>query len=82
MNNKMFFFVEKKPGTFVRNKAFWMKSSWNCMEEYKHVNNFCFNVRDSLDGIFQQTMGSKRSQNMSNKEKTAMRLLQRNKTLI
>ena len=48
---KCFFFVEKKPGTCVRNKAFGMKSSWNCLEEYKHVNNFCFNVRDRLDGI-------------------------------
>ena len=73
--------MEKKPGTFVRNKTFRMKSSWNCMEEYKHVNNFCFNVRDRLEVIFQQTMGSKRLQNLSNKEKTAIKLLQCNKNI-
>ena len=53
LNNKMFFFVEKTPGTFVREKSFRIKSSWNCMEEYKNVNTFCFNVRDRLDNVFQ-----------------------------
>ena len=47
MNNKMFFFVEKSPGTFVRDKTFRIKSSWNCMEEYNDVNKFCFNVRSA-----------------------------------
>ena len=44
MNNKMFFFVENSPGTFIRDKTFRMKSSWSCMEEYNDVNKFCFNV--------------------------------------
>ena len=47
------------------------------MEENKHVSNYCFNGHE----IFQQTMEMKRSQNMSNKEKTAMRLLQHNKNI-
>ena len=77
MNNKMLFFVETTPGTFVQNKSFRIKSSWNCMEEYKNVNTFCFNVRDRLDDVFQKTFGMKRSQNLSNQEKTALRILQK-----
>ena len=48
------------------------------MEEYRNVNKFCFDVRDRLDGVFQESMGIQRSQNMSNKEKTTLRILQRN----
>ena len=76
MNTKMFFFVEKTPGTFVRDKTFWSKSSWKCAEECQNVNNFCSNVRDRLDELFQSTMmGMKKSQNTSNKEKTVLRIL-------
>ena len=81
MNNKMFFFVEKTPGTFVRDKSFWLKSSWNCAEEYYNVNRFCYGIRDRLNVLFQSTMGMKRSQNMSNKEKTALRKLRLNKNV-
>ena len=80
MNNKMFFFVENTPGTFIRNKTFRMKNSWSCMQEYYNVNKFCFDVRDRLDEV-QRTMGMKRAQNMSNQEKTALRILHRNKNV-
>ena len=49
------------------------------MEEYKNINIFCFNVQDRLNKVFQKTMGMNRSQNISNKEKMALRILQRNK---
>ena len=77
----MFFFVENTPGTFIRNKTFRMKNSWSCMQEYYNVNKFCFDVRDRLDEVFQRTMGMKRAQNMSNQEKTALRILHRNKNV-
>ena len=51
------------------------------MEEYNDVNKFCFNVRDRLDTVFQKILGTKRSQNMSNKEKTALKVLQQNKNV-
>ena len=51
------------------------------MEEYKNANKFCSDVQDRLDEVFQKTMGMTRSQNMSNKEKTALRILQRNKNV-
>ena len=81
MNNKMFFFVENTPGTFIRNKTFRMKNSWSCMQEYYSVDKFCFDVRVRLDEVFQRTMGMKRAQNMSNQEKTALRILHRNKNV-
>ena len=61
MNNKMFFFVENSPGTFIRDKTFRTKSSWSCMEEYNGINKLCFNLRDRLDEVFQHAMGMKKS---------------------
>ena len=51
------------------------------MQEYNSVNKFCFDVRDRLDEVFQRTMAMKRAQNMSNQEKTALRILHRNKNV-
>ena len=51
------------------------------MQEYYSVDKFCFDVRDRLDEVFQRTMGMKRAQNMSNQEKTALRILHRNKNI-
>ena len=47
------------------------------MEEYRNVNNFCNDVRDRLDAVFQNKMGMPRAQNMSNQEKTALKFLQK-----
>ena len=73
--------MENAPGTFVRDKTLRMKSLWSCMQEYNSVNKFCFDVRDRLDEVFQRTMGMKRAQNLSNQEKTALRILHRNKNV-
>ena len=51
------------------------------MQEYYSVDKFCFDVRVMLDEVFQCTMGMKRAQNMSNQEKTALRILHRNKNV-
>ena len=81
MNDKMFFFVEQTPGTFIGDKTFWIKNSWSCMEEYRHVNNFCHDVRDRLDAVFQNKMGMQRAQNMSNQEKTVLKFQHENKNV-
>ena len=49
------------------------------MQEYYSIDKFCFDVRVRLDEVLQCTMGMKRAQNMSNQEKTALRILHRNK---
>ena len=38
------------------------------MEKYKNVKDFCYNVWDRLNGVFQKRMGMKQSQNMSSQE--------------
>ena len=59
-----------------------MKNSWSVQEYYSvDVHKFCFDVRDRLDEVFQHTMGMKRAQNMSDQEKTALRILHRNKNV-
>ena len=51
------------------------------MQDYYSIDKFCFDVRVRLDEVFQRTMGMKRAQNMSNQEKTALRILHRNKNI-
>ena len=51
------------------------------MEEYNDSNEFCFDVRDRLDEIFQRTMRMKRAQNLSNQGKQQMRILHRDKNV-
>ena len=84
MNNKMFFFAEASPGVYVRDRKFHVKSTWSCEENYADVNNFCWNVRDNLRTLFESKVGIKRAQNLSNREKTALRLLKlnRNKSVV
>ena len=69
MNNKMFFFIEKTPGVYERDKQFRVKSSWSCGEDFNDVNNFCWKVRENLRSLFENNIGIKRAQNFSNKEK-------------
>ena len=53
MDNKMFFFVENTPGTFVRDKKIRMKRVRGvCTQEYNSVNNFYVGIRDRLDEVF------------------------------
>ena len=51
------------------------------MEECRNVNNFCNDIQDRLDAVFQNKMGMQRAQNMSNQEKTALNFLQENKNV-
>ena len=51
------------------------------MHKYNDVNKFCFDVQNRLDKVFQRTLGMKRAQNMSNQEKTALRILHLNKNV-
>ena len=51
------------------------------MQEYYGIDKFCVDVRVRLNEVFQRTMGMKRAQNMSNQEKTALRILHRNKNV-
>ena len=79
MNNKMFFFVEKKPGTFVKDDSFRIKSNWVAPMEFNDVNTFCWNVREHLRILFESRISFGKSPNLSNKEMATLRKLRREK---
>ena len=79
MNSKVFFSEsETKPGVFERNKKFRLKSNFVPPTEYTAVNNFCWNVRDAINVLFEKDIMEK--QNLSNKEKSSLKTLMKNKT--
>ena len=84
MNNKMFFFVEKSPVTFVKDDSFRIKSSWVAPSEFNDVNTFCWNVREHLQTLFESRFLSGKSPNLSNKEPSALRKLkvEKNKKVV
>ena len=70
MNNIMFFFVEKTPGTCVQHQTSQIKSSWSCLEEYKNVNK-CQRF----------LLQHPRQAQWRNQEKTALKFLKQNRNV-
>ena len=66
MINKMFF-EETKPGVFERNKNFHIKSNRWVDAQYNEIDNFCFNLRDGILNIFENT-NLEVSKNLSDNE--------------
>jgi hypothetical protein len=66
MTNKMFF-EETKPGVFERNKNFHIKSNRWVDAQYNEIDNFCFNLRDGILNIFENT-NLEVSKNLSDNE--------------
>ena len=66
MTNKMFF-EETKPGVFERNKNFHIKSNRWVDAQYNEIDNFCFNLRDGILNIFENT-NLEISKNLSDNE--------------
>ena len=77
MNSKVYFSEsESKPGVFEKNKKFRLKSNF---VPPTAVNNFCQNVRDAINVLFEQDIVEK--QNLSNKEKRSLKTLMKNKNV-
>ena len=71
-NAKVFFSEsESKPGVFEKNKRFRLKNNFVPPTEYAVVNNFCWNVRDAINVLFEKDI--KEKQNLSNKEKRSLK---------
>jgi hypothetical protein len=80
MNAKVFFSEsETKPGVFERNKKFRLKSNFVPPTEYTAVNNFCWNVRDAINVLFEKDIME--IQNLSNTEKSSLKTLMKNKNI-
>ena len=77
MNSKVYFTEsESKPGVFEKNKRFRLKNYFVPPTEHTAVNNFCWNVRDAINILFETDI--KEKQNLSNKEKKSLNLLIKN----
>ena len=76
LNRKVFNFYESKSNVFETNKAFHIKNKSIPLVEYTTVNNFCWNVRDEINVLFEKDLSEK--QNMSFQEKKALNVLIKN----
>ena len=80
MNSRVYFSEsESKPGVFEKNKKFRLKSKFVPPIEYTTVNNFCWNVRDAINVVFETDITEK--QNLSNQEKRALKTLIKNRNV-
>ena len=72
--------METKPGIFEKNSKFRLKTNWVANTKYKAVEAFGWRIRDRINFAIESMTKTKTAQNMSNKEKTALRKLIRAKT--
>ena len=78
MNNKVYF-TETKPGVFERNAKFKLKSNFVANIQYNEIDMFGQRVREKINEVIERVIKQKIGQNISNKEKTALRNLIRTK---
>ena len=83
MNNKVYF-TETRPGFFERNARFTLKTNFVANIQYKEINLFGWRVREKINEVIERMVKQKFGQNMSNKEKSALRNLIRakNKSIV
>ena len=74
MQNKVYF-TETKPGVFEKNSKFKVKSNWEANTINKEVEAFGWRVRDRISEMIESKIHEKVGQNISNKEKTALKNL-------
>ena len=80
MQNKVYF-TETKPGIFEKNPKFKVKTNWEAETISKEVEAFGWRVRDKISEMIESKIHEKVGQNISNKEKTALRNLVRAKNI-
>ena len=78
MHNKVYF-TETKPGIFEKNSKFRLKTNWVANTQYKEVKALGWRIRDRINNAIESMTKTKTAQNMSDKEKTALRNLIRAK---
>ena len=74
MQNKVYF-TETKPGFFEKNSKFKVKTNWEANIVHNEVEAFGWRVRDKISEMIESKIHDKIGQNISNKEKTALRNL-------
>ena len=74
MQNKVYF-TGTKPGFSNKNSKFKVKSNWEANTISKEVEAFGWRVHDRINEMIESKIHDKIGQNISNKEKTALRNL-------
>ena len=74
------FFEETSPGSFVRNPKFRLKNNFWVPEQYKEIDVFGWKICERINSVIESMKKEKSSQNLFNKEKTALRNLIKKKT--
>ena len=80
MNNKVYF-TETKSGVFEKNPKFKLKSNLIANTQYREIETFGWNVCDRISDAIESMIKLEIQQNMSNKQKTALRKLIRGKNI-
>ena len=60
MNRKVYRFCESKPGVLEKNNKFYLKNNSVPPLENKMVNTFCWNVRDTINTLFEKDLTEKK----------------------
>ena len=66
MSNKVYF-AETSPGTFVRNKNFYIKNNCWANEQYSEIDNFCYKICDGIANLIER-QNEMLKENLSTKE--------------
>ena len=74
MQNKVYF-TEVKPGVYKRESKFKLKTDFVAYKQYKEIDAFGWKIRERINSLIEDMKNEKSSQNLSNKEKNALRNL-------
>ena len=78
MQNKVYF-TEVKPGVYKRDSKFKLKTDFVAHTQFKEIDAFGWRIRERINSVIESMKNEKSSQNISNKEKTALRNLVKTK---
>ena len=74
LQNNMFF-SETTPGTFCLDKQFHLKKHFVAKDTYNEVDEFCWQLRDGIDNIVENTVKFDIQTNLSKKEQRELHKL-------
>ena len=67
------YLMEVKPGVYRGDSKFKLKTDFVAYKQYKEIDAFGWRIRERINSVIESMKKEKSSQNLSNKEKTALR---------
>ena len=74
MQNKVYF-TEVKLGVYKRDSKFKLKTDFVAHKQFKEIDAFGWRIRERINSVIESMKNEKSSQNISDKEKNALRNL-------